>query len=183
MGSKEGDGKMKAKTNFRRIIVNSIRLYFSPLTGAYRAVFGMDKKQPQTPDPNKCLVDIKLAGQIHSFFIDSSFVKSLRAALIVPSGFFEYKFRNGGYAINLAYVDYIEIFKDVYGILNSDVDGCSVFLAGKKESIKVGAVEATLEQICEMLLKEQFIHLGRYYFNRDKIALIVVQNDDKKSVI
>jgi len=29
---------MKAKTNFKRIIVNSIRLYFAPLTGAYKAV-------------------------------------------------------------------------------------------------------------------------------------------------
>jgi len=29
---------MKTKTNFKRIIVNSIRLYFAPLTGAYKAV-------------------------------------------------------------------------------------------------------------------------------------------------
>lgn len=145
-----------------------------------RSMFGMDKKTPQTPDPNKCLVDIELAGRIHSFFMDSSFVKSLRAALTAPSGFFEYKFRNGGYAINLAYVDYIEIFKNAHEISNGDVDGCSVFLAGKEKSIKVGAVEASLEQIYGMLLKKQFIHLGRYCFNRDEIALIVVQNDDKK---
>jgi hypothetical protein len=29
---------MKTKTNFKRIIMNSIRLYFAPITGAYRAV-------------------------------------------------------------------------------------------------------------------------------------------------
>jgi len=29
---------MKTKTNFKRIILNSIRLYFAPLTGAYKAV-------------------------------------------------------------------------------------------------------------------------------------------------
>ena len=29
---------MKTKTNFKRIIMNSIRLYFTPLTGAYKAM-------------------------------------------------------------------------------------------------------------------------------------------------
>ncbi len=29
---------MKSRTNFKRIIMNSIRLYFAPLTGAYKAV-------------------------------------------------------------------------------------------------------------------------------------------------
>ena len=29
---------MKTKTNFKRIILNSIRIYFAPLTGAYKAV-------------------------------------------------------------------------------------------------------------------------------------------------
>ena len=29
---------MQTKTNFKRIIMNSIRLYFAPLTGAYKAV-------------------------------------------------------------------------------------------------------------------------------------------------
>ena len=29
---------MKTKTNFKRIIVNSIRLYFAPITGAFKAV-------------------------------------------------------------------------------------------------------------------------------------------------
>ncbi len=29
---------MKTKTNFKRIFKNSIRLYFAPLTGAYKEV-------------------------------------------------------------------------------------------------------------------------------------------------
>lgn len=29
---------MKAQSNFRRIFRNSVRLYFAPLTGAYKAV-------------------------------------------------------------------------------------------------------------------------------------------------
>jgi len=31
---------MKTKTNIRRIVRNSVRLYFAPITGAFKAVRG-----------------------------------------------------------------------------------------------------------------------------------------------
>jgi hypothetical protein len=35
------------------------------------------KKPPPVPDPSKCLLDIKLAGRTHSFFLDSEFADAL----------------------------------------------------------------------------------------------------------
>lgn len=138
------------------------------------------KETTKPPDTNKCLVNIQLAGEMHIFYQDIFFVDCLiKAVKTLPEGgFFEFKTCKGGYTINLNCIDYINILEDAYEIQNDDSPGYSVFLVGSKESIKLGMVELSLEQITEKLANqtEQFIRLGSYYFNRDEIALIVSNN-------
>lgn len=143
-----------------------------------RSIFGMVKKMPRVPNPTKCLVDIKLSGQIHSFYLDLSFVESLNTALVSScGGFFEHRYKKSGYAINLNNIDYVESFLDAIEIENGDVDGCSVWLADKEKAIRLGQVES-FEAISQKLTND-FIQLGRHWFPKHQIALIVVQDSEK----
>jgi hypothetical protein len=137
-----------------------------------------EKKSPPAPDPSKCLVDIKLAGRTHSFFMDSGFADALQMALTSPptSGFFECKYGRNGYAINLNIVDVVKFFEDAIELDGGDVDGCSIWLSGKEKSIRLGPVE-TFDSVSAKLAEEQeFIQIGQqHWFHKNQIALIVVQ--------
>ncbi len=38
LGSSEGDFQMTTEINIRRVFMNSVRVYFAPLTGAYKGI-------------------------------------------------------------------------------------------------------------------------------------------------
>jgi hypothetical protein len=144
-------------------------------------LFDLFTKEIELPaqDPNKCLVNILLAGVTHVFYQDICFVESLTKAMAnqtstdCDGGFLEFKNNKGNvYTINLGCINYVEICEDVLEIRNDDPLGYSIYLKGEKEPIKLG--ELTSEHVEINLIDRdlQFFRLGNYYFNRDEVALI-----------
>jgi hypothetical protein len=138
-----------------------------------------EDKKPHVRDPGKCLVNIQLAGMTHRFYQDISFLDCLTKAMNTSThggGFLEFKNRKGnGYAINLGFINYLEICEDVYEISNDDIPGYSIYLQGKKDRVELG--ELSLEQVDVNLLDQstRFFRFGNHYFKRDDVALICSQ--------
>ena len=65
-----------------------------------KSIFRSKKEVEKLPVPGKCLVDIELAGQSHTFFQNAEFAEQLAKAL-PTGGIFSYKTEKGGYLINL----------------------------------------------------------------------------------
>jgi hypothetical protein len=144
-------------------------------------LFGKSTKKTKSPvrDPNKCQVKIQLAGKMHSFYQEISFVESLTKAMTMQTStagcadFFEFKNKKGhGYSINLRCIDYAKICEDVYEISSDDAPGYSIYLKGKEDPFVLGELSA--EQVDTNLVDQgiQFLRLGNYYFKRDEVALI-----------
>ena len=141
------------------------------------------KKMPPVREKSKCLVNLELAGRMHTFYQDASFAESLTKAMAVQmpttveGEFLEFKNSKGnGYAINLRFIKYMEISDDVYEIDNDDAPGYSIYLQGKNDPIELGKL--SVEQVDINLSDRgiQFVRLGNHYFKRDEVALICSLN-------
>lgn len=141
-----------------------------------------DRATIMSQEKSMCLVNIQLAGKMHIFYQDISFQDSLIDAIEMSpaSRFLEIKTCNGSFTINLDCINFVDISEDVYKIKNDDLPGYTVFLTVGEEPIVIG--ELPLEQVYVNCADQeiQFIRLGSYYFNRDQVALIVL-NERKSS--
>lgn len=135
--------------------------------------------KPPAQDPGKCLVKIRLAGEMHTFYQDISFVESLTKAMAWKTltaggaGFLEFKTPKGsGYSINLGCINYVEICEDVYEIKSAEAPGYSIYLKGEEYPFKLGELPA--EQVDINLVDQgiRFLRLGNHYFKRDEVILI-----------
>ena len=147
------------------------------------AIFAVnDEVNSKLPaDSGKCLVEIELAGNLHTFYQDLDFIDCLSAAMKTskPGDFLVYSSSTGSYAINLDYVGFINIPGEVIPIASNDALGYSVLLAGKSVPIILGELSA--DQVSEDFTDstQQFIKLGSHYFNRAEVVFIVCKGGEK----
>ena len=140
-----------------------------------KAMFGSEDEEKPAIVPGKCLVDIELSGRTHTFFQPIEFVEKLEQAL-PAGGFFAFTSGRNCYLINLKLADRVEVFDEAIEIMGEDQDGYSVWLSDGKKAIGLGVVEQNFDHICVAANDDgQFIQIGRNYFNRDDVALIVLQ--------
>lgn len=130
--------------------------------------------QSMLPDVTRQLVNIRLAGVEHKFYLEVGFAEELQQALNAPapeSGLFLYDTENGaGYAINWDCIEHVHIPTEFKPVEDQDAEGVSIFLIGENKPIRVGHVD-TKDRISKP--ESQFLKFNNHYFNKDEVALLV----------
>ncbi|MFA6062940.1 MAG: hypothetical protein WC736_10095 [Gallionella sp.] len=141
-----------------------------------KMMFSVAPKEISTPDPDKRVMYVQLAGKLHTFYQEVSFIERLvnAAQSSTTGGFITLKSRSATYAINLNAISYIEVPEESYEITHGDVPGCSVYLAGKDRPFELGELSVNQFDLAIEDSSKNFICLGNCCFNRSEVALIVL---------
>jgi len=80
-------------------------------------------------DSGKCLVEIEIAGKLHTFYQDSDFIDCISEAMKTSKrgGFLLYESGTGSYFINFEHVEFLNIPVEVIEISSNDALGYTVF--------------------------------------------------------